>query len=391
MTQKTALIVGAGVAGLAAAYWLKRIGWRTIVIERAPALRSDGYMLGLSGPGYDIARRMGILPGLQADERAVRENLYRDRHGREVLRLRYQDFLAGVDWVTLPRTALVAHLQSALGPDSDIRYGLTLTRATDLGTSVEADLSDGSTLTCDLLIGADGVHSTVRALSFGPEAEYAKPLGYRFAAFQVPNILGLGDDFLSYVAPRRTVEFYTLWEDRLATLYAWRSPETGRIPPEARRQVLRAVFADLPPDVHRVIDSLSDEDGMAFDDMLLIEMPRWRKGRILLLGDAAHCLTLISGQGAGMAITSAWLLAEELTAGDIDAALDRHEAKLRPTITALQTRSRKIAGWFIPGTPWGFRLRNFILRRAPRRFLARYFQKAIQSEIILAARDFSTS
>ncbi len=114
-------------------------------------------------------------------------------------------------------------------------------------------------------------------------------------------------------------------------------------------------------------------------------MPAWSKGRVLLLGDSAHCLTLISGQGAGMAMTSACLLGEELASGDIDAALVRHEKKLRPAIERLQTRSRKMANWFIPATPFAFHTRNTIMRLMPRRLLGRYFLRAVRSEILAAA------
>jgi 2-polyprenyl-6-methoxyphenol hydroxylase-like FAD-dependent oxidoreductase len=389
MSEKTALIIGAGVGGLTTAYWLNGIGWQTLVIERAEDLRSGGYMLGLSGAGYDVARRMGILDQLHAGSRPVRENSYRDDSGREVLRLRYGDFLAGLDWVTLPRNTLVESLRGTLGEGTEIRFGTTLTAAIDQGDAVEATLSDGSTLRCDLLIGADGVHSATRQLLFGAEEKYASHLGYRFAAFQVENILGLGEDFVSYVAPGRTVEFYTLSNGRLATLYAWRSVATGQVPATERRELLRTAFANAHPDALRIIDQLPADEGMAFDELTLIEMPRWRKGRFLLLGDAAHCLTLISGQGAAMAMTSACLLAEELgkSGSTIDAALDRHEERLRPTIAGLQQRSRKTAAWFIPASRWGFRLRNLVMRIAPKRFLTSYFQKAIRSEIALAVID----
>lgn len=384
MGQKTALIVGGGVAGLASAYWLNQIGWHTIVLERADDLRASGYMLGLSGPGYDVARKMGILPQLVAGSRPVNENVYRNRRGQEILRLRYRDFLDGMEWVTLSRTTLVEALHGALGPETEIRFGLTVTGATKNGDGVEATLSDGSSLTCDLLIGADGVHSAVRALFFGPEESFAEHLGYRFAAFQVDNSLGLGEDFLSYVEPGRVVEFYTLGDHRLATLYAWRTAETAPVPAAERRDALRKAYDGGHPDVLRILDTLPEGAGMAFDDLTLIDMPSWRKGRIVLLADAAHCLTLISGQGAGMALTTAYLLAEELKQGDIDAALDRHAARLRPTITSLQVRSRKMAAWFIPSSGWGFACRNFLMRMLPKRLLNRYFQKAIRSEVMLA-------
>lgn len=385
MTQRSALIVGAGVAGLSAAWWLAKSGWRVTVIERAPDLRANGYMLGLSGPGHEVARRMGLLPQLEARGRHIAENVYRGRDGRELLRLRYRDFLSGLDWITLIRTDLVAVLYEAARQVAEIRFGVTLGDVKPDAFGVPATLTDGTALRVDLLIGADGIHSVVRAAMFGDEAQFARPFGYRVAAFQAPDTLHLGADFLSYAEPGRLAEVYTLSEDRLATLYIWRTTDRGAVAPNERAGVLRAAFAGAHPDALRWIDARRSDDNIFLDDVELIDMPAWSKGRVLLLGDSAHCLTLISGQGAGMAMTSACLLGEELANGDIDAALIRHEKRLRPAIERLQTRSRKMANWFIPATPFAFHTRNTIMRLMPRRLLGRYFLKAVRQEILAAA------
>jgi 2-polyprenyl-6-methoxyphenol hydroxylase-like FAD-dependent oxidoreductase len=155
--------------------------------------------------------------------------------------------------------------------------------------------------------------------------------------------------------------------------------------------MLKQAFTGTHPTALRIIDELPEAAPLFFDDMALIEMPGgggqgWSKGRLLLLGDSAHCLTLLSGQGAGMAMASACILSEELEKDGIDVALKSHEARLRPAIERLQTRSRKMAPVFIPATPRAFALRNLVLRRAPRRLLNWYFVRGIRSEI-LAARQ----
>jgi 2-polyprenyl-6-methoxyphenol hydroxylase-like FAD-dependent oxidoreductase len=387
MTGRSALIVGAGVAGLSAAWWLARAGWRVTVVERAANLRTNGYMIGLSGPGYGVARTMGLLPDLQRVHRRIEENLYLGRDGKPLLRMRYQDLLKGLEWITLSRAELVAVLHRALPAQVEVRFGVTAERLLDTGDGVIATLTDGTTLTADLLIGADGVHSQVRALHFGAEETFARHLGYRVAAFRAPDTLGLGHDFLSYAEPGRITELYTLADGTLATLYAWRSPDRAPVERGERQAALRAAFADAHPNALRWIDALAPDEPLYFDDMTLIEMPRWSKGRVLLLGDAAHCLTLLSGQGAGMAMASAAVLAEELRWGEIDPALVRHEARMRPAIQRLQERSRKIAGWFIPATPRAFAIRNAIMRWAPKPMLAWYFTRSVRSEILGAGQD----
>lgn len=387
MRERSVLIVGAGVAGLSAAWWLARGGWRVTVLERAANLRTNGYMIGLSGPGYGVARTMGLLPELERVHRRIEENLYLGRDGKPLLRMRYQDLLKGLEWITLSRAELVAVLHGALPQRVEIRFGVTVEQVHEAGDGVVATLTDGTSVDADLLIGADGIHSLVRALQFGAEETFARHLGYRVAAFQAPDTLGLGHDFLSYAEPGRITELYTLADGRLATLYAWRSPDHAPVAREERQAVLRAAFAGAHPHALRWIDALGPEEPLYFDDMTLIEMPRWSKGRVLLLGDAAHCLTLLSGQGAGMAMVSAAVLAEELARGEIGDALARHEARLRPAIRRLQDRSRKIAGWFIPATERAFAVRNAIMRWAPKPLLAWYFTRSVRSEILVAGQD----
>lgn len=388
--SRRALIVGGGVAGLAAAWWLAEAGWQPLVVERAPDLRADGYMLSVSGPGYEAARRMGLLPALSQRACSIHENIILGRDGRDVLRLRYRDFLRGLDYLTLSRTELVETLHAAARERAEIRFGVTLADLLPGRDGVEVSLSDGSALAAELVIGADGVHSALRGRVFGPESDFARPLGYRAAAFQMPNSLGLERDFLSFGEAGRIVEFYKLSAERLAGLYLWRSDDRRPVAPAERLAALRAAFDGAHPDALAPFEALDEGAGIYFDSLTMIDMPAWSRGRVLLLGDAAHCLTLISGQGAGMAMASACLLASLLKkGGDLESVLAGHQAALYPAIQRLQQRSRRMAAWFIPATERGFRLRNGILRHIPRRLLGWYFLRAVRSEILAAEAPLS--
>ncbi|MDQ8699228.1 FAD-dependent oxidoreductase [Hyphomicrobium sp. LHD-15] len=385
MTQRTALIVGAGVAGLAAAWWLKKVGWSAVVIERAPDLRTAGHMLGLSGPGLEVAKRMGIEPQLQAKACVINENIYRDRKGRELLRMKYREFLKELPYIALRRTDLVQALHDALPPDVDIRFGATAEKIVDHGDRVSVQLADGTELTGDLLIGADGLRSWVRREVFGSDERFFKELGYRFATYDLEDTLNLGIDFLSYTEPGHIVEYYTLRDGRIAALHAWVTSETGIVPDEARWAAIRRAARTAHPQVHEIVDAAQRGPLPLIDNLTLVDMPSWSEGRVVLLGDAAHCLTLISGQGAGMSIASAAMLAEELGSKPIDEALRRHDERLRPAIVKLQERSRKMGALFVPASSLSFHLRNFALRHMPRAWLGQYFINAIRSEILATA------
>lgn len=381
MTQQPplAVIAGAGVAGLSSAWWLAHAGWRVVLAERAAHLRDGGYMMGLSGPGLYTARRMGLVPALRDVERDIGENVYRDRQGREILRIRYQELLKQLEWITLRRTDLVRVLHESLRDRCDLRLSCTIDQAEADAAGVDVTLSDGSTWRADLLIGADGVHSTLRARVFG-DTPRIEPLGYRYAAYDVAAADGLLRDFVSYAAVGQQVEYHGLGEGRMAALHVWRSEATGIVPIPERRALLAELARQTHPEVAQTLARLPEESPIVMDDLAMVDMPSWHRGRVLLVGDAAHSLSLISGQGAGMAMASAAVLAQALQQAPVDEALRIHDARLRPIVTRLQTRSRQLAPVYVPASAWSFRLRNAAMRYLPRILLKRYFLSGLKSE-----------
>ncbi len=386
MRTKRAVIIGAGVAGLSAAWWLHRAGWSCVVLERANDLRSGGYMMGLSGPGLEVAGQMGLMEQLESKSRLIDENVYRDRKGRELMRLKYREFLDDLPFLALRRTDLVQALYEGVKDDTEIRFGCAVSSVSPGPDEASVTLSDGETLTGDLVIGADGLRSFVRREVFGPDEKFFVPLGYRFAAYDLDDTLHLGMDFVSYAEPGRMTEYYTLEAGRLAALHIWKSDETGLVPLDKKWDLVEAIAKTSHETVSSMTRVARDaNEALLLDDLTMVSMPKWSAGRVLLMGDSAHCLTLISGQGAGMALTSAAILGNELKKHSLDEALLHHEARLRPSIKRLQGRSVKMAKVFIPATPMAFGIRNFILRNMPRRWLGRYFVNAIKSEILQSA------
>ena len=388
MTKPLALIVGAGVAGLSAAWWLNRIGWRCIVVERAASLRAGGYMMSLSGPGYEAARRMGLLESLERIRHSGGESVYHDRHGRELLRLRHREFLKDFPYLVLQRGNLVKMLAEMTGAESEIRLSTEVAHVSSGSDVVSATLSDGSTIEADLFIGSDGVNSATRRMLIGPDADIMTPLGYRFAAYDVPDTLGPDANFLSYAAPGRISEFYKLSDGRLAALHVWSRPSKD-LASMSSFDELEQVFGDDHRNVRDIIAAGAREQQPALiDDMMLVEAPVWSRGRMVLAGDAAHCITLISGQGAGMAMTGAAVLAEEIARHEnIRDALCAYETRMRRPVAKLQERSRKIARWFVPHSAFGFHFRNFVLRNMPSRMLANYFRRSFESEVLASNLD----
>ncbi|WZB74730.1 FAD-dependent monooxygenase [Achromobacter insuavis] len=383
MSERTVVIAGAGVAGLACAWWLTRHGWRAVIAERAAHLRDGGYMMGLSGPGLLTARRMDLVPALRAVEREIGENIYRDRRGREVMRIRYRELLKELDWITLRRTDLVQVLHGAVRDHAEIRLATTVAHCAQDPDGVDITLSDGSQLRADLLIGADGVRSALRAQVFGTDDPPLSTLGYRYAAYDTEDDTGMARDFVSYAAPGHQVEYHGPGGGRKAALHVWRSHEHGWVEAPQRLDLLRELSRDTHAEAQLAM--LAQDTPIVMDDLALVEMPCWHRGRILLAGDAAHSLSLISGQGAGMALAGAYVLAQELGRLPLEQALAAHERRLRPVIDSLQQRSRKLAPVYVPESAFAFGLRNTALRLLPRLLLKRYFLSGLKSEMEAAA------
>jgi 2-polyprenyl-6-methoxyphenol hydroxylase-like FAD-dependent oxidoreductase len=392
MTRR-AIIVGAGVAGLSAAWWLGKAGWRSIVVERAQSLRDGGHMMSLSGPGHETARRMDLLDLLTPAAHPGGESIYFDRRGRELLRFRHRELMRDFPYLVIRRGDVVNAIVQRMPPGCEIRLASEVAAVAPEHDRVAVTLSNGSNIEADLLIAADGVNSRMRRAHFAPDADVMTPLGYRFASYEIPDIITPKADFFSYAHPGRISEFYQLSEGRFAALHVWiqdPQPNQAEIAPFDE---LTQVFADDHPDVRAIIAAGARENRPPLiDDMMLVEAPAWSKGRIVLIGDAAHCITLISGQGAGMAMTGAAVLAGEIAArDDLPQALAAYEGRMRGTVGRLQERSRNIARWFVPRSKLAFHWRNTVLRAMPRALLRRYFRRSFESEILASSIDAGVS
>lgn len=380
-SPKIALISGAGIAGLTTAWHLSKIGWQVIVVEKSSVLRTEGYMISLSGPGYTVAKKMGIEQLLEANHTPLGNSILRNKDGKEQWRVNYPDAFQDLEWVTMARTTLVDVLYQQTKNIVNIRFGVITTKIISKKKSALIHLSDGTKIEVDLFIGADGVRSSARELIFGKNKTFTEPMGYRCAAFQLPNTLNLGNDTTTYGSVGKVTEIYSLSQTTLATLYLWKDDNTSYVTKEKIKQTLLNVFEGLHPNQIKAIYDKPEKTELYFDLIQMVKMPKWYSGRCLLIGDSAHCLTLASGQGASIAMTSASILSEELAACDnIDEALIKHDARLRPIVDSIQARTKKMIKGYVPSTPFTFWFRNVVFKYMPDRWIGRYLIKSIRKE-----------
>jgi 2-polyprenyl-6-methoxyphenol hydroxylase-like FAD-dependent oxidoreductase len=361
------LINGAGIAGPTLAYWLQRSGHEVLLIEESPQLRGGGYIIDFWGVGYNIAEKMGLLPRIRELGYQVKEVRFVDRHSHksggfaaDVLRRETHGRLTSV------RRADVANtIYRALDGKVETIFGDSVTRIKDEGNCVRVDFDHAASRDVDLVIGADGLHSRVRQLVFGPEAEFEVSLGYHVAAFEVEGYRPR--DELIYVmhgVPGRQVSRFTMREDKTLFLFVFRDEylPTESLPAtdQERKSVLTNVFADVGWECPQILAAMENVSDVYFDRISQIRMDYWTKGRTALVGDAAACVSLVAGEGTGLAMTEAYVLAGELHAsgGGHRAAFARYQERLMPFLKSKQESAMKLASSFAPGSAFGITLRN---------------------------------
>ncbi|ONM46237.1 FAD-dependent oxidoreductase [Nocardia donostiensis] len=352
---KRVLIVGAGIAGLAAALRMHQHGWNVVVVERAQSRRSSGYLVNLHGPGYDAAERLGLLPTLTPRDIGFFTSVLVHADGREKFAIPAAVAQAAVGnrALSLFRGDLESALYDAVADLVDIRFGTTVQAVTQSAGEVAVTLSDGTRMQTELLIGADGVHSRIRELVFGPEADYLVDLGHMVGAFpleQVPEHVpeGAGTTFLG---PRRTAAVMNLGPGRSSAFFTYRSPDPATELALGPAPALTRAFGDLGRGVADALRQLeADPTSSYFDSVGQVVMDHWSHGRVVLLGDAAWCVTVFAGYGAALALDGADRLGAAVAAhsDDISTALDSWETSLRPEVRKRQALARKGISRFAP-------------------------------------------
>lgn len=361
-------ISGAGVAGPALAYWLLRCGHRPILIERAPALRRGGYVIDFWGVGYQVAQRMGIEPALRQAAYQVQrlDSMGRDGRVRASMRMKAIARMTGDRFTSLPRGEVSAILHARIADQAETIFGDSITAVEEHADGLRLQLEHGGARDFDLLIGADGLHSNVRSLLFGPESDYEKYLGCRVAACVVEGYRPRDElVYKIHNVPGRQVARFTLRGNRSLFLFVFRSEnrtDPGSL--SARKAMLRRRFADVGWEAPQMLDAMDTVDELYFDVVSQIRMDGWTRGRVALIGDAAACISLLGGEGTGLAMTEAYVLAGELhrAGGDWGRAFAAYEARLRPFVEGKQAGAERFIPFFATRSRLGIWLRDQALR-----------------------------
>ncbi|HEY7229035.1 MAG TPA: FAD-binding domain [Pseudolabrys sp.] len=377
MTAETVLISGAGIGGPTLAYWLKAAGFVPTIIEHASTLRSGGYVIDFWGLGYDIAERMGLIEEINRAGYHIRDMRIVDAEGTRISGFGTSVFLelTGGRYVTVGRSALSQLLFKKVSRDIEAIFGDQIVEIDDQKTHVRVRLESGVERRFDFVVGADGLHSGVRRLVFGPQDRFEKRLGYVVAAFEAPGYRPRNEDvYVMYNEPGRMVGRVSLRGDKTLFLFVFaEDADTPMHDLPAQKRLVRTKFGNSRWECPNILDALDGAPELYFDRVSQIRTERWSCGRVALVGDAAYCVSLLAGQGSALAMTGAYVLAGELAkaAGQHAIAFANYEKLLRGFVEKKQRGAEHFASAFAPKTQLGLFFRNQVARAAAIPGLAR--------------------
>ena len=370
MRNKDVLISGAGVAGQALAYWLRRLGFTPVVVERAPAPRDGGQAVDLRGAAIEVARRTGILDAARAARTGTRGMSYVSSAGKRLASLNGAFGVIGPQDVEIVRGDLVSILYEAARNDVEYIFDDSILSLTDAADGVTVTFERSAPRTFHLVAGADGLHSRVRGLAFGPESRFIGHLGLYLSVFTIPNDLELDHWQLIYVTPGKSVTVTSARGNReaRATFFFASGPlEVDYRDRGQQQELLAAAFAGAGWEVPRLLTAMREAPDFYFDSVSQVRMGSWSAGRVTLVGDAGYCPSPLSGQGSSLALVGAYVLASELRAadGDYGDAFARYQRRMQDFVDRNQQIATGNAKRFTPANRRQIWLQNQGIRALP--------------------------
>jgi 2-heptyl-3-hydroxy-4(1H)-quinolone synthase len=343
----TTIVVGGGIGGLSLARELGRAGLAVVVLERAAKLTTVGAGIIMNPNAMAVLEANGLAPGVRSRSSPYLARDTFDQRGRRLATRDYRPLYAD-GRLAVGALCHRAHLHECLYdgvPAGTVHLDTRIVNLDAGSDGVRVETENGQAFTGDVLVGADGIHSTVRTRFFGPhEPVY---LGYRSHRFVVDNRDGL-EHFTEYLGHGKRIGLVPIGAGQLYVWTTFNSPRDSRAWALDSVQTLSALFDEFTDSrVRHALSGLESTDGVVCTDIEEVHQAAWARGTVALLGDAAHALTPNMGQGAGMALEDAAVLAEELSRvarreTDVPTALAAYVARRRQRVETIVRLSRQI-------------------------------------------------
>ena len=367
MKNQSVLISGASIAGPALAFWLSRYGFQPTIVERAPAVRPGGYAVDFRGASMRVLERMGLLAEVQRMQTRIGAITIVDRNNNKVASMP-DGFTSGE--LEILRGDLAGIFHQATRETTEYIFDDSIAGMEEKDGGVDVQFQSGGRRRFDLVAGADGLHSKVRSLAFGEEANFVRYLGYYVSIFTIPNYLDLDHSGLYYGTLGKKVGIFSGGDPREAKasfFFATEPLDYDRRDTEQQKRILREHLQQEGWEVPRLLELMETAPDFYFDSVSQVKMDRWSAGRSVLLGDAAYCASPLSGMGTGMAVVGAYVLAGELAEaeGDYALAFERYEGLMRDFVQKCQGIADGGTDWFVPRTRFRLWLSNQMWKILP--------------------------
>lgn len=372
MTTRSALISGASIAGPVLAFWLAEAGWDVTVVERAASLRTSGYPVDIRGTATEVVHRMGVHDQIAASLHRHDPLAVLSPRGRRMATVDFSGLVndPGAGDLEIARGTLSEILYRASSERAGYVFGDSITGLTQTATGVDATFAHRPPQTFDVVLGADGIHSNVRSLTFGDESQFIRHLGSCAAIWDLPGDMFTAGTGFMYSHPGRTAMVGRLARGGASQAFlAFEHPDPGTVNRYDTDEILRTLrdaFADDRWHTHEIIDTLPRAEDLYFDTVSQIRMDRWSTGRVALVGDAAYAPAFLSGQGTSIAIAGAYLLATELVRHEApETAYAAYESRMRGYVEKNQNLALRSDSTVISHTTGQLLMRNITLCALP--------------------------
>lgn len=372
------LVSGAGIAGLTAALWLQRYGFEPIVVERASKPRGGGYLVSLSHFAYQAAEDLGVLADMKARDMGITHSSYHNMAGTSLLALDYQRLFSGVDVLQIMRDDVVDVLYQHAKPKIEIRFDEAIAEIVSPDDApVDVTFSSGRQESFSMVVVAEGQNSSTRSLLL-PEQIELDFLGLHCAAMRIPNVLELKNKFETHMDLGRYMAAFNTPGGDLGTVFVWSAKDTNVPAAADRAAALERAFRGSAKVIDQVLDSVpvngDDASGIYMDSLKQVKAATWHRGNTVMIGDAAHCLTLFSGRGAAAAIAGATRLCGHVKESGIGQGIQQFENESRLILQPIQEQTRKSVRWYVPQTRVEQSVRDNAMRFLPNWLFEQYFK-----------------
>ncbi|MEV7548666.1 FAD-dependent oxidoreductase [Amycolatopsis sp. NPDC089917] len=362
MTTRHAVVSGASIAGLSAAFWLRRTGWEVTVLERAAAFRDGGQNIDVRGVGREVLARMGLTEAVREQNTTETGTVFVDASGEVLVELPSDGPDGATAELEILRGDLAGTILRHLPEGVEIGYGDPLVAVREEADGVTVTTKAGRVLRADLLVVAEGVRSTTRDLLFEGQVD-RRALGITMVFGTIPRTADDDSRWRWYTTVGgRQVH---LRPDRHGTtraiLACTEAEDPTRLGQAEALARIRARFSGVDWEAPRILDGFDGSEDVYFDHLTQIRMPAWHRGRVCLAGDAAWCVTPMGGGGASLALVSGYVLAAVLSStgsGSLATGLAAYETWMRPLVDDVQGLPRWIKPFAFPRTRLGLRLRK---------------------------------